>query len=224
MIMDAQVEAAWETLNTAAKQHVTKEGMRAALAAAQAGAPSHDQGDAAVHGRYWHEQGQEQGFAAGIEAAAQEFWSAWTSTDQKPSQWHLDTMARIRALRPPAAQAESEVMPIPVNLPFERIPQHADDPGYGPVPQDDNVAQIAAAPVEVPQYPTLNQNECALVHLGRTLSASKPPPPSASEPAGAPSEEDLAEVIARGMADNGRIGAARAVLALLRRRGKNETL
>jgi predicted nucleic acid-binding Zn-ribbon protein len=33
-------------------------------------------------------------------------------------------------------QLLSQVVPIPVNLPFERVPQHASDPGFGAVPPE----------------------------------------------------------------------------------------
>lgn len=32
--------------------------------------------------------------------------------------------------------------PIPVNSPWERVPQHASDPGYGPVPPESNVVTL----------------------------------------------------------------------------------
>lgn len=39
---------------------------------------------------------------------------------------------------------ESSWKPVLCNLPFERVPQHANDPGFGPVPPETNVIGIEA--------------------------------------------------------------------------------
>lgn len=41
----------------------------------------------------------------------------------------------VREMRP---SSETTADPIPINLPFERLPQHAHDPGFGPVPPEPN--------------------------------------------------------------------------------------
>lgn len=48
-------------------------------------------------------------------------------------------------IRAGAAQ-ETEVAPIPCNLPFERTPHHAADPGFGPVPPEPKVVELRPEP------------------------------------------------------------------------------
>ncbi len=41
---------------------------------------------------------------------------------------------------------KEENKPIEVNQPWERIPQHANDPGYGPIPPESNVIELFQRP------------------------------------------------------------------------------
>jgi hypothetical protein len=176
--------------------------LRAALAAAQAAGPD------------W-----QQGFAAGIEAAASYIeqrdsndW--WCSGPASASQKQCNHTAAIRALRPPAAPAESEVnertshqtIPIRVwvdvdvgiaamvrylnSIPGVRI--HASCQGTtregGPAPYRPQV--MATWTDEV--FERL-QREFDITIKGENWGylhpRDKTAPPSASEPAGAPSED-----------------------------------
>jgi ribosome modulation factor len=84
----------------------------------------------------------DKGFAAGLEGR-QAATCPYKSQRNARVQW-FDGFDKGCLEREAAKQ-------IPVNLPFERIPQHASDPGFGPVPPESNVVSILSVEAEVPQ-------------------------------------------------------------------------